>query len=127
MDPPLEDVELFPVVQSPDGAVEDEERHEESAGERRGRRVLNWAAASKVGQTCARTTPSASGPHVEAVISVNSHARRFGSVTRDAYRAYGISKAALAIFRSLVRVGGSAGGLVANRAVSKDAIVLGSF
>jgi hypothetical protein len=73
------------------------------------------------------TTPSASGPHVEAVISVNSHARRFGSVTRDAYNAYGNSNAAHAIFRSLGRVDGSAGGLVANRAVTKSVIVLGSF
>ena len=39
MDPSFEDVELFPVVQSPDDAVEDEERHEESAGERRRGRV----------------------------------------------------------------------------------------
>ena len=75
----------------------------------------------------ASTTPNAIGPHVDAVMSVSSQARRFGSVTRDAYNAYGISKAALAIFRSLGRVDGSAGGLVANHAVSKSGIVLGSF
>ena len=39
MKPPFEDVELFPVVQSTDGAVEHEERHEESAGKRRRGRV----------------------------------------------------------------------------------------
>ena len=39
MEPPFEEVELFPVVQSPDGAVEHEERNEESAGKRRRGRV----------------------------------------------------------------------------------------
>ena len=39
MEPPFEEVELFSVVQSPNRAVEDEERHEESAGERRRGRV----------------------------------------------------------------------------------------
>ena len=39
VDPALEDVELFSVVQSPNRAVEHEKRHEESAGEGRGRRV----------------------------------------------------------------------------------------
>ena len=119
MDPAFEDVELFPVVQSSDGAVQHEERDEESAGANVAAGAsVNWAAASNVGQTRASTTPSAIGPHVEAVIKVSSQARRFGSVTRDAYRAYGISNAAHAIFRSLERVDGSAGGLVAKEVVS---------
>ena len=45
MEPPFEEVELFPVVQSPDGAVGT--RNERRIGRQSPLAVLNWAAVAE--------------------------------------------------------------------------------